>query len=210
MLIKDKKAIVEEAYEQENNVKPTARKYNIQPLQIRRWKKKLEEFESEEGITSAKKKRILSSKTLHKGCIQKDVEKYDELKLYFENLRNMDRIVTVGMLCLELKRISMSDAPISSLRKQIYRWIGNKSIVHRRVTHVAQNTRYDEDVIKNFVEYVNGQIATGQYSASNIVNIDETNIYYDMTGAITLANRGSMTISVRTSGSSSRCSKMGG
>ena len=56
------------------------------------------------------------------------------------------------------------------------------------------------------MEYVNGQIATGQYSASNIVNIDETNIYYDMTGAITLANRGSRTISVRTSGSSSRCS----
>ena len=120
LLIKDKKAIVEEAYEQENNVKPTARKYNIQTLQIRCWKKKLEEFESEEGITSAKKKRILSSKTLHKGCIRKDVEKYDELKLYFENLRNMDRIVTVGMLCLELKRISMSDAPISSLRKRIY------------------------------------------------------------------------------------------
>ena len=205
LLVKEKKAIVEEAYEQEKNLKPTARKYNVQPSQIRRWKKKLDEFENEEGLTSAKKKRILSSKTLHKGCARKDENKYDELKLYFENLRNMDRIVTVGMLCLELKRVSMSDAPISSLQKRLYRWLGNESIVQRRVTHVAQNTRHDEDAINNFVQYVNGQITTGRYPASHIVNIDETNIYFDMTGAITLANRGTRTISVRTSGSSSRC-----
>ena len=205
LLVKEKKAIVEKAYEQEKNLKPTARKYNVQPSQIRRWKKKLDEFENEEGLTSAKKKRILSSKTLHKGCTQKDENKYYELKLYFQNLRNMDRIVTVGMLCLELKRVSMSDAPISSLRKRLYQWLGNESIVQRRVTHVAQNTRHDEDAINNFVQYVNGQITTGRYPASHIVNFDETNIYFDMTGAITLVNRGTRTISVRTSGSSSPC-----
>lgn len=117
----------------------------------------------------------------------------------------MDRIVTVDMMCVELKRISMTDASVFVLRKRVYRWLKNESIVHRRVTHLAHNTRHDKNVINSFAEYVNSQIATGQYSTSNVVNIHKTNIYFVMTGAITLANRGSRTIGVRTSVSASRC-----
>ena len=70
---------------------------------------------------------------------------------------------------------------------------------------MAQNTRYKQSVIDDFVTYVNNQTAAGQYDASRIVNIDETNIYFDLAGGSTLAGRGSRTVSVRTTGSAARC-----
>jgi len=59
--------------------------------------------------------------------------------------------------------------------------------------------------MEDFVMYVNEQIATGGFPADNVVNIDETNIEFDMTGSVTLADQGSRTVSVRSSGSSARC-----
>ena len=56
-------AIVEEAYSQENNINPTARKYeeyNVQPSQIRRWKKSMETLLGQSGMTEAKKESHFS------------------------------------------------------------------------------------------------------------------------------------------------------
>lgn len=198
--------IVEEAYSQENNIKPTACKHDVQPSQIRRWKKRMETLLGQSGMKEAKKAHILSLKSTQKGRPRTDNEAYDSLKLYYDNVRNMDRAVTVGMLSYELKRLMTTDVPIATLRKRIYRWLANENIVQRRVTHVAQNTRHDESKIEGFVQYVNGQILSGQYLKANVVNIDETNIYFDMTGSLTLANRGSRTVSVKSSGTSARCS----
>jgi transposase-like protein len=39
--VREKKAIVAEANSMPNNLKPTARKYNIEPYLIRRWKKQI-------------------------------------------------------------------------------------------------------------------------------------------------------------------------
>ena len=44
--------------------------------------------------------------------------------------------------------------------------------------------------MEQFVAYVNEQIQTGGFSADNVVNIDETNIEFDMTGSVILANQG--------------------
>ena len=181
-------------------------KHNVQLSQIRRWKKRLDYLLSQDGMTEAKKSHILSLKSTQKGHPRKDDEAYSSLKLYYEILRNMDRIVTVGMLYYELKRLTTTDLPISVLRLRIYRWLSSENIVQRRVTHVAQNTRHDMDKVEGFVQYVNGQISSGQYLKSHVVNIDETNIYFDMVGSITLSDQGSRTVSVKSSGTSARCS----
>ena len=55
--------IVEEAYQVQFNIKPTAQKYDIYPEQIRRWKKRYEEFNSNE-MTYAEKQVALSLKVL--------------------------------------------------------------------------------------------------------------------------------------------------
>ena len=59
--------------------------------------------------------------------------------------------------------------------------------------------------MKDFVYHVNDQIACGKYLRSNVVNIDETNIYFDLTGTMTLADHGSRTVSVHGAGTSARC-----
>ena len=43
--------------------------------------------------------------------------------------------------------------------------------------------------MEKFVVYVIQQITTGGFSADSVVNIDETNIEFDMTGSVTLANQ---------------------
>ena len=92
-----------------------------------------------------------------------------------------------------------------TLRNRLYRWMKSEHIVQRQVTRVAQNTRHDQDVIDDFVSYVNEQIACLGVPGSHIVNIDKTNIDFDMVSGITLANRGSRTVSVKKSGSNGRC-----
>ena len=114
--------------------------------------------------------------------------------------------MTVQILMLELARMLGEGAPpLKTLYYRVYRWLLNEKIVQRRVTHVAQNTRFVRTVIDNFVHYVNQQAAVGQYKPSRIVNIDETNIYFDLTSGTTLAARGSRSVSVKTTDSSARC-----
>ena len=107
----------------------------------------------------------------------------------------------------ELKRLDplLVDADTKVLSKRLYRWLRSEGIVQRCVTHVAQNKRYEASVIDEFVVYVNEQIVSGNFGPLEIVNIDETNIEFDMIGSITLADQGSRTVSLRSTGSSSRC-----
>jgi hypothetical protein len=44
---------------------------------------------------------------------------------------------------------------------------------------VAQNTIYDEGVKDGYVAFVNAGLKVGKYKASDIVNIDETNVDFD-------------------------------
>lgn len=203
---KDKLKIIQEAYEVEFNIKATAQKYGIRSEQIRRWKKKYEQTFESNLLTDSKKQSAMSLKVLHLRQQRKDDEHYDELRLYYDNLRNRDRAVSVGMLVHEWRRLNpaLNEVPMITLRNRLYRWMKSEHIVQRRVTRVAQNTRHEQDVIDDFVSYVNEQIACLAIPGSHIVNIDETNIDFDMVSGITLANRGSRTVSVKKSGSDGR------
>ena len=171
--------------------------HNVSPAQIRRWKEKLAGILNKNGITNGRKRHIMNLKMVQNGRPQKDADKYDELKAYYENIRNMDCVVTVGMLCFKLKQLKPTlDIEMQVLRRRIYRWLSSEHIVQRRVTHVAQNTQYELSVKEQFVAYVNEQITTGGFTADSVVNIDETNIEFDMTGSVTLANQGSRTVSL--------------
>ena len=140
----------------------------------------------------------MTLKSFTRGRPRKDEDKvYNLLKLYYDNLRNSDRIVTVGMLSYELKRLTDSDEQIHVLQKRVYRWLQSQKIVQQRVTHVDQNARY-----KTKKDTVNQQISCGKYPPSYVANIDKTKFYFGMTGAITLGSRGSKTVSVKSFDSS--------
>ena len=74
----------------------------------------------------------------------------------------------------------------------------------RKVTHVAQNTRFTEEIMVDFRSYVNQRIIENSISSNFIVNIDETNINFDLCGGTTLERRGSRTVNAKKSGSSQR------
>ena len=111
------------------------------------------------------------------------------------------------MITYELKRLdpSLADVDTKVLCKSLYTWLRSEGIVQWCVTHVAQNTRYEASAIDKFVVYVNEQIVSGNFGPSEIVNIDETNIEFIMIDSITLANQGSRTVRLRSTGSSSHC-----
>ena len=43
--------------------------------------------------------------------------------------------------------------------------------------------------MQDFVAYINSQLSQGQYSWQCVVNIDETNIFFDMESGLTLLIR---------------------
>ena len=207
LTLQQKIDILHEAYREPGTIKSTARKYNIDPVQIRRWKKKLSSLNLDSGVP---KLTMISSKgrakkTFHNGKTRMDAEYYDAIHSTFDAIRLSGRFVSVMMLTIELKRISGSLVPLHVLVQRVGRWLVSVGIVQRRITHVAQNTRYCEKVMKDFVEYINCQLRWGQYRQDCVVNIDETNIYFDMESGLTLADKGDKTVSLKTSGSSMRC-----
>jgi hypothetical protein len=78
-------------------------------------------------------------------------------------------------------------------------------VVKRRVTRVAQNTRYDLTAKQQYVQYINKQIKIGRYRPQDIVSIDETNFDFDKASGETLANRGNKTIGCAVTGNANRC-----
>jgi hypothetical protein len=119
------------------------------------------------------------------------LDKYAELKHFYNNMGYIDCVVTMSMMCIEFKgRNPDIEVLKAAFMKRIHRWMTSDNIVNQRVTHVAQNTRYDDAVIKNFSGYVNDQISSKCCIADCIVNIDETNVDFEMTGSVSLADAG--------------------
>ena len=120
----------------------------------------------------------------HTGPTKKNLpEHFDHLKHYFEQLCEDRCVVSVNMLIAELchhdsKYMSLS---LQLLGKQIVRYLEEQSIIYHHVTHVAQNHQYNTAVITDWMGYINEQIVSGRYWASNIMNIEETNIDFDCT-----------------------------
>ena len=194
-----KEEIVREAYSKEKNITPTAKKWAVDNAQIRRWMK--QKSEMGESIDFYRNKKILS-----KGRTPVNVASFEKLKDFLFDLEERNRVITVGAICRELKKIDSAekDTDIQVLRKRIYRFLANERFTQRRATHIAQNTRYDENNIRDFVEYVNEEIRRLKINQDCVVNIDETNVDFDMTGHVTLARQGSRTVSIKSTGCSNR------
>jgi hypothetical protein len=78
-------------------------------------------------------------------------------------------------------------------------------VARHHVTHVAQNARYDEGIKDGYIAFVNAGLKAGKYKDSDIVNIDETNVDFNLVFGSTLTGRGEKTSGCVTTGCSSRC-----
>jgi hypothetical protein len=127
------------------------------------------------------------------------------MKQVYNDLRERDRVVTLSLLARDLRQHngSLKDLSVRSARRRVYRHLVKQGVMRRRVTRVAQNTRYDQHVKNAYVSYINEQIKIGRYRPENIVSMDETN--FDQKAGETLASRGDRTIGQAVTGSANRC-----
>ena len=199
--------ILHEAYCAPGVIRSKACKYNVDLVQIQQWKKNLAgmdgDAESSEVLYISSKGK--AKKTLHKGKSHFNVEHYRAVFLMFDTLRTPGHIVSVMMLTVELKRISGTPVSLHVLSKCVSHWLVSVGVIQHHVTHVAQNTWHCEIAMQDFTNYINSQLVLGQYRKDCVVNIDETNIFFDMEGGLTLAEKGDKTVSPKTKGTSMRC-----
>jgi hypothetical protein len=128
----------------------------------------------------------------------------------YHDLREQNRVDTLNLLAVELKRLDpgAKNVNMPALRRRINRHLIKFGVVRQCVTRVAQNTRHDVTAKAGYVAFVNEGIKAGKYRACDIVNIDETNIDFDLVSGSTLAGRGDCTVACATTGSSNRCTVM--
>ena len=202
-----KELIVAEAYSIPNNVKATARCYEVQGSNIRQWKKRIAFLKRKHDVATYD--RIKQKKQFGGGSKPKHPEVFDDLMKYFEGLREQHRVVSVNMLCAEYKRLSNElSSDNQKIRQRIYRWMEREGIVDRKITHQAQNTRHCDTQMADFVSYINERVEMLGIPWENVVNGDETNIDFSLDSSRTLNKRGSRTVSVKQAKSSQRATAL--
>ena len=123
----------------------------------------------------------------------------------FDTLRAPGCIVSVMMLTVEFKRIIGTPVSLHVLSKRVSCWLVSVGIVQHHVSHVTQNTWHCEIAMQVFTDYINSQLVLGQYRQDCVVNVAETNIFIDMEGGLTLAEKGGQDCVPKTTGTSMRC-----
>ena len=76
-----------------------------------------------ERMLEDERNHLLSLKSTQRGHPIKNKDELQLLKEFYENAWHGNQVVTVNMLCFELKRLlSPADEDISALRFRRYRW----------------------------------------------------------------------------------------
>ncbi len=221
-----KRSIVMEAYAEPLSVKRIARKFHVQPNQIRRWKRQFEG--SDEDLlgliddptlpsSSWSKRRVTRTEgTRAAGAGRKcsfSEELIADLKKFFDTSRDEDFAVSLRLMIAEVRLLSpttTSGLTNSVLEARIYRLLQKWNVTWRRGTHKAQNTRYSQVIIDDYHSYIRMKIKLLGVDCSAVYNADETNVYFSPQPTCTYAPRGSRTVSIKGANSSSRCSVMQG
>jgi len=192
----EKKDIVQETYAAPLRVKATAWKYGLQPKQIRRWRLNANALNGllhypehrtveERGVIKKSKENV----TLHKGRESKiSPEQQHHIIEYYEQLRDRGIPVSGQSLAIELLRIApqFNNVDISVVCRRVLHVMKNNFVTHCCITHKAQNIRYHQPIIDDFLRYTQWQNVTEKYSSPVILNMDEANIDFDETNGTTL------------------------
>jgi hypothetical protein len=90
--------------------------------------------------------------------------------------------------------VSLKELSVRSVRCRVYRHLVKQGVVRRRVTRVARNTQYGQNVKNAHVSYINEQLKIVSYRPEDIVSMDETSFDFYQEAGETLANHGERTI----------------
>lgn len=95
-----------------------------------------------------------------------------------------------------------------AIESAIRRWMKRERISLRRITSKSQNTVYEENVMNDFVEFVNMLISMYDIPDANIVNIDETNVPFSVDSSTTYAETNSKTVGAKQANTSKRATAL--
>jgi DDE superfamily endonuclease len=212
--------LIESLHAGSMSTRGAAKEWGVQEKMLRNWKKKIESKQASlaslpAAEASCRWSRFLKSRIDQKERSLKTDEAYMlQLDTFYRQQRSLGYKVFDSDLVSQLHVIlyppeSDTEEPTEklsdeALRSRIRRWRERLGIV-RRATHVGQRTEFDPDIIRGFVDAVNEEIVTRGIPMDCIVNMDETNMYFDQQGRMTLADKGQKTVNIVTTGSSQRC-----
>jgi hypothetical protein len=219
-----KYAVVNKAYPKNGakvSLRSVAREFNVQPTQIRKWKKVInklnQQLESDDDSVQIVKKMNRRSRSIHHtrgpgggGKFTFGNNLIKQLKIFYDNKRQLNESVGTLHLRNEACKIDPTNLTMdnNTLRMRIYRLFKLWNVSYRRATHKAQNTKHCQLVIKDFQEYVKNKISMLGCKLENVYNADQTNVYFSLESVYTYADTGSRTVSVKACDSNQRCTVM--
>jgi hypothetical protein len=139
---------------------------------------------------------FLRKQTVHQGRKPKTEQaRLHKMLTMYRELHDRDHVIILNLLAAELNRMdeTVDGLSLASIRRQIYRHLQKYGVVRHHITRVAQNTRHDQAVVNDYIQYVKEAITPGKYKSPDIVNIDETNVDFDFKAGLTIAGRGKCT-----------------
>jgi hypothetical protein len=120
--------------------KAIARKYELQPGQLRRWKKSREDVMVKAAIIKDHtcRQHFLIKKTIDQ--IRRPttvIDELDRIKKLYDDLQHCDQCVTLTLLAhnLRQKNVSLQDLSVRSRRRRLCRHLVKLGVVKRRVRY---------------------------------------------------------------------------
>lgn len=183
-----------------NSVRGTARHFNIEPSQVRDWRRKKDQLKSSAPY-------LLK---LHNGRQPFFPELEQELAGWITSCRKQSLPITRNMAMKKAKELSQTEkfqemySTISSFKfskKWMDCFMVRYDFSNRRRTTVSQHL--PEDLLEkqqSFLSFVLYRRIQYNYPLKYIANMDETPVSFDLPNSYTLEKRGSNTISIKTTG----------
>ena len=175
-------------YAREHSKKQAALEYGIQAKQIRDWEAKEEEMR---GIPESKRSKLF---TLHLGATVKCEEAERLLADWHREVVTVrNHGVTILMLMEKLKEFcdDYDEMNETALRAKISRFMGRHNLVLRRVnSYQAIPSDELQPVIDTFSQDVRDFIGLHDMDLSQIYNMDQTAIFFDMPPTYTVVQKG--------------------
>ena len=182
------------------NVRGTAKKFNIEPKQVRDWTKKKEKM-----LETAP--HVLK---VHPGKFPKYSNLEDDLFSWIMEKRENGnavtrKLITCKAISLSKNREFLLNNPGIAGFKFSSKWLdgflGRYDLTQRRRTTVAQQLPSDLiEVQQSFLSYVLYMRMQYNYPLKYIGNMDETPMWFDLPSNTTINKKGEKTISIRTTG----------
>lgn len=183
-------------------IKDIKRVYSVTACQINNFLKQADRLKKI-------KKNEYNKFSLHPGPKRKNEEVYPLLMDEFISKRDAKKRVPRELLQVKLTQLLSSntqDPPSdNAIYYRVIRWMDKEDIVIRSRTHLQQVKNYNKDLMKGFFDETNLHIKLMKYKAYQIVNSDETNLYFNLPGNTTCAVKGSKDVIIKDQDSGKRC-----